>query len=102
MYRVQYNTRSTRVPKQDTPPEDNIKEFFPPQESHKAQEILIALLATDTHDVVYSDLTGKFPHRSTSVMQYIFLLYHYDANDILLKTLRNRSDAEILKAYNYL
>ena len=93
---------SIRVPKQDTPPEDNIKEFFPPQESHKTQEIFIALLATDTHDVFYADIMGKFPHRSTSVMQYIFLLYHYDANDILLKTLRNRSDAEILKAYNYL
>ena len=33
-------------------------------------------------------------------MQYILLLYHYDANAILLKTLRNSSDAEMLKAYD--
>ena len=52
------------------------------------------------HGVVYTGHTGTFPHRSTSGMQYILLLYHYDVNATLLKTLRNRYDAEMLKAYD--
>ena len=99
MDRVHKNTRSTSVPKQDTPPEDYIEHFFLPQESHKTQEIFIALFATDTHGVVYTNLMGKFPHQSSSGMKYILILYHYDSNAILLKTLRNRSDIETLKAY---
>jgi hypothetical protein len=49
-----------------------------------------------------TDLTGRFPVSATSGNKYIFLLYHYDSNVILTEALRNRSDNEILRAYNKL
>jgi hypothetical protein len=47
-----------------------------------------------------TDLTGRFPVSTSSGNKYIFLLYDYDSNSILTEALRNRSDNEILRAYN--
>jgi len=47
---------------------------------------------------VYSDLTGRFPTQSTEGMNYTMVFYHYDHNYTRAIPLKNRSDAECLRA----
>ena len=44
----------------------------------------------------YSDLTGKSPVQSDRGNNYILVAYHYDANNILTKTLKNITGSCIL------
>jgi hypothetical protein len=48
------------------------------------------------------DLTGRFPLHSSQGNLYVFVLYLYDSNAILIEPLRNRSEGEQLKAYETL
>ena len=48
---------------------------------------------------VYTDATGRFPHPASSGMNYILVMYDYSSNAILAEPLKNRSDAEYLRAY---
>eukprot|EP00957_Ditylum_brightwellii_P126977 9680917-Ditylum_brightwellii.AAC.1 len=32
---------------------------------------------------IYTDLTDKFPHRSSKGLQYLFVLHDYDGNSIM-------------------
>ena len=48
---------------------------------------------------VHSDLTGRFPVQSSRGNKYLLVLYDYDSNAILVEPMKNRSDAEMLRAY---
>ena len=62
---------------------------------------------TKIHDVVYhihelshtgkayTDITGRFPYRSSRENQYIFVGYHFEANTILVTPIKNRQAATI-------
>lgn len=54
------------------------------------------------HDLskTYSDQTGRFPVPSCQGNNYIFVLYHYNANGILVHPLKNRSGPEIAQAWS--
>jgi Reverse transcriptase (RNA-dependent DNA polymerase). len=52
-------------------------------------------------DKTYSDLTGRFPHISRSGYQYIFILYHYDTNAIIPFPMKDRTEAEHIKAWTH-
>ena len=47
----------------------------------------------------FSDLTDRFPIQSNRGANYIFVLYDYDSNAIIVRTLRNRSAQEILRVF---
>ena len=47
----------------------------------------------------FSDLTGRFPIQSNRGANYIFVLYDYDSNAILVRPLRNRSANEIQRVF---
>ena len=47
----------------------------------------------------YIDLTGRFPVKSSSGNQYIFLLYDYDSNTIHTRPLRSRKGSAIVEAF---
>ena len=47
----------------------------------------------------YSDQTGKFPHMSTRGNQYVFTMYDYDANAILLEPLISKQSKEIAEVF---
>ena len=47
----------------------------------------------------FSDLTGRFPIQSNLGANYIFVLYDYDSNAILVRPLRNRSAHEIHRVF---
>ena len=47
----------------------------------------------------FSDLTDRFPIQSNHGANYIFVLYDYDSNAIIIRPLRNRSAQEILRVF---
>jgi hypothetical protein len=65
-------------------------------------------LGTKTHLVyavvvdqgqLYTDLTGKFPVRSSKGNSYVMVCYIYDCNYVKVITMRSRSASEWVKAY---
>jgi hypothetical protein len=64
--------------------------------SHKQQDIYIETY--DTHDTVYSDQTGKFPHTSSRGNHYQMILYHSDSNSIWVELTKNRTEGELILA----
>ena len=52
--------------------------------------------------MAYGDLTGAFPFTSTRRHKYVYLMYDYDANAILVHPLKTRQAAEITSAWTKL
>jgi len=50
----------------------------------------------------FSDLTGRFPHRSSWGNEYILVVYHYDSNAILVEPVKNRQAATLTEAWKKL
>jgi hypothetical protein len=68
-------------------------------------------LGTKTHLVyaflvdqgqLYTDLTGKFPVRSSKGNSYVMVCYVYDCNYIKVIPMRSRSSLEWVKAYDHI
>ena len=74
---------------------------FPPQKiSNKTYNIFVTIATpNDSNNKTYSDQTGKFPHMSSRGAQYLFIMYDYDSNTILMQTLKNRQAKEISDAF---
>eukprot|EP00957_Ditylum_brightwellii_P023340 1762152-Ditylum_brightwellii.AAC.1 len=51
---------------------------------------------------IYTDLTGKFPYCSSKENQYVFVLYDYDGNNIMVEWIKNQSEDELIRAYKKL
>jgi hypothetical protein len=106
------NQRSTKPTLQpDTQPtaiddphdNDAAIDHAPPQQATKTHSVCVAYALADIHqNVIYTDLTGAFPHTSQAGNKYILILYKYDSNSILAEPMRNRSDAEALRVYEKL
>ena len=47
----------------------------------------------------YTDLTGKFPCKSSSSSDYILIAYHFDGNCIIDRALKNRNAEKITKSW---
>jgi hypothetical protein len=48
---------------------------------------------------IYTDQTGLFPVVSSKGNKYIMILYDYKSNAILAKPIKDRTDPELLKAF---
>ena len=53
----------------------------------------------ETKDI-FTDQMGRFPIKSSSGVQYIFLMYHTDSNAIIVRPMRNKTASELVKAFN--
>ena len=67
--------------------------------AHEQNVVCYAALADSTSGTIYTDLPGPFPVRSIRNMQYIFVCYVYEANAILVRPMKSRSDACMVAAY---
>ena len=95
MSRTRKNVRSTQ-------PKDETSDFNPKREE-KLQQIFVKKVELATYSgTVYTNATGRFPHPSSSDMNYILVMYDYASNVILAEPLKNRSDTEYLHAYEKL
>ena len=66
---------------------------FPPSDppNTKTKAIYYKVYSIVPKNLAYTDLTGRFPYRSSRGSQYIMVAYSYDSNAILAKAINNRS-----------
>ena len=57
-----------------------------------------AILRDEEENTIYSDLIGRFPTESYTGIYYIFVYYVYKLNTLLLRTMKNREDKEMISA----
>jgi len=71
-------------------------DMYPPVEerTHHCYALLI-----EPSGQIFTDLTGRFLVPSGTGSQYIFVLYDYDSNAILVEPIPNRQGATIKDAY---
>ena len=62
-------------------------------------EIIATITPYRITNKAYGDMPGKFPITSSRGSQYFLVIYHYDSNAILVRTLKNRIAPEIKSAY---
>ena len=93
------NFQSTKLPQNDIE-----EDYFPPTEVKKTYQVFAVFERTDEKkfqpkEKTYSDQTGKFLHMSTRGNQYVFTMYDYDANAILLEPLKSKQSKEIAEVF---
>jgi hypothetical protein len=84
------NTRSTSktpIEKQQTP------------DTHLGTKTHLVYAVVADQGQLYTDLTGKFPVRSSKGKSYVMLCYIYDCNFIKVVPVKSRSASEWVKAY---
>ncbi len=57
------------------------------------------MLADKNEGTVYSNLTGKFPVQLFEVHLYIFVCYVYSANAIVMRPIKDRTDACMVQTF---
>jgi hypothetical protein len=109
MARPQQGIRSSTRPKKKqrkiesvsnvTNNEDD-EDMNPPEEPEAGCDLFVGATIGDNNDnTLYTDLTGKFPIRSSHGNKIMFVAYAYGPNAILAQPMKNQSDAEMIKAY---
>ena len=90
---------------QDVVQQDISDDAFPasPTPNIKDHSVVYALHHEETAiEKAYTDLTGRFPFRSSRGNQYILIGYHPDSNAILAKAVKNRTAATLTSAWKTL
>ena len=77
------------------------KNFCPENDIHNepTNQMMATIVPYQITQKAFGDLPGTFPHTSSRGSQYFLVVYHYDSNGILVKTLKNRTEQEIKNAY---
>ena len=105
MDQIRQGTKSTKPkqPKQQPTeaPTASPDEPFPHSLSKgkRTHACFATLISRDATGTMHTDQTGKLATPSTRGMQYIFVLYCYDANYIHMEPMKNRYDTDILSAF---
>ena len=83
---VRTNLQSTK----DKP--NLMDDFFPPTSTlyHKTYETLLQIIAFSPREFSYGDITGAFPFKSSRGNQYLYILYDFDSNAILVEPMKSR------------
>eukprot|EP00804_Cyclotella_cryptica_P007565 CCRYP_010643-RA/>CCRYP_010643-RA protein AED:0.40 eAED:0.40 QI:0/0/0/1/1/1/2/0/244 len=56
----------------------------------------------EVRDTVFTDQTGQFPTRSQAGHKYLMVMVDIDSSGILVEPIKNRTDAELTRAYELL
>ncbi len=74
--------------------------MFPQHEICAMQDMFcFTALANTIMGTMYTDITGAFPVHSFKSMQYIYVLYVYDLNAIIVHAMPSRTDASMVTAF---
>jgi hypothetical protein len=77
-----------------------VDHMFPAHEACAVQDMFcFAALANAMTCTMYTDLTGAFPVRSFKNMQYIFVVYIYDLNAIIVHPMPSRTKASFIATF---
>ena len=94
LYMIRQGIQSTKKKPPDTHPEENIKTnvvYYTTVEPSTTKE-----------GKIYSDLCGFFSTTSRRKKKHIYIMYVYDCNFILTKSMKNRSDKEMIRYFTSL
>ena len=79
--------------------EDDLKPLL----GKKLRDVFFKIVDTwDPKYKIYSDQTGKFPVRSRAGYWYIMVMVEIDSNYVLLQPMKNKSNEEMVDAYEAL
>ncbi len=101
MRRKRSNTASTRNKHADIIlARAEVDCMFPTHEAYAVQYMCyFAALANATTGTMYTDLTGAIPVRSFKNMQYIFVVYIYDLNAIIVCQMPSQTNASFIATF---
>jgi hypothetical protein len=68
--------------------------------NHTSRTNVVYAAIHDIEGQIYTDLTGCFPTTPSRGYKYILVLYDYNGNIIQAEPIKNRSDAEAIRAYS--
>ena len=92
MKQVRKKINSTKT--QNTPP--NTEE---PMEILETCSNHVFIKIINSQERIATDLTGRFPVTSDRGKKYLFILYEYDSNYILVRPMKNRTDKESVQVF---
>ena len=64
----------------------------------KTYETMASIIPFLAKEMSYGDLTGAFPYMSTRGNKYLYILYDYNSNAILVELIKNRQVQSIIQA----
>ena len=88
------NLQSTKIVSPSTP--------LLPISATQTYHLMSKIIPFTFKEMAYGDITGTFPFTSTRGHKYIYVMYDYDANAILVHPLKTRQAAEITAAWTQL
>ena len=73
-----------------------LTQVVPPTPLPQLQNIFIRTY--NTHNTLYTDQTGMFPHLSSQGNRYQMILYHVGSNSIWTEPTKNKTEGELILA----
>ena len=64
--------------------------YFPEHRKEKCNMVFSAIHLYSPKQTAYGDITGQFPYKSSTGNRYIYVLYDYNSNAILVQAIPNR------------
>ena len=92
MYQTRKNPKSTKTQELKTPEEEKMKPMV--QRTNTVFNKII-----EHKRQIATDLTGKAPVTSNRGNKYLFVLYDYERNCILIHPMKSRSDSEFIRVF---
>ena len=99
------HTDQERSNLQSTKLQQHIKDdFFPQQEDPKKKQFTVCskLVPFSPKELSYRDLIGSFPFTSSRGNKYLYVMYDFDSDSILVHPLKSRQASEITTAWKTL
>jgi len=94
------NRSSNRAPQRTVSDADPfLPDLEPPQEANNQPTHNLLTTMWETSERTYSDQTCAFPIQSSRGNKYIFIMYAYDANAIMVEPIKSRQAKTITEAW---
>ena len=92
MYQTRNNLKSNNLQEKKTPEEQPMKQMV-----QRTSTLFTKII--DHKRKIATDLTGKFPLTPNKGNKYLFVLYDYDINCILIHPMKPRADSEFIRLF---
>ena len=90
-------TKKKEVKEEEEPP---LEPPRPHLERDKNHQVIYAIIpANELKGLVCTNLPGKFPIESELKNNYIFIMYDFDSNNILGKSIKTRDKSELVQGF---
>ena len=96
------NQQSTKNQSNKPEPTDETECYFPQMKTEKSNMLFSKIQPYAPKLMAYGDLTGQFPYKSLNSNFYIYVLYDYNSNSILVQAIPNRQAWTIAQAWQAL